>query len=412
MKRRLLVISQYFYPEQFRVTDMCKEWVKRGYEVTVITGIPNYPQGQFYKGYSLFKHRKEEYEGITIIRLPIISRGNNNIRLAFNYLSFVFSGFFFSNFTRIKADFVYIHEVSPMTQALVGVWFANRRKIPCILYVTDLWPENVEVLSGITNKHVLNLIGRMVDNIYAGCTRILTASNSFVKAIEKRGVTIKKIEYWPHYAEDFYYPRDKAQVSNDSIPQDGKFNVVFTGNLGKAQGLDILPTVAGYLKKQGVKVRFNIIGDGRAKTEIVNAVKINGVEEYFNFINWKPAEIIPEYMALCDAALICLTRSTIFAMTIPTKLQSYLACGMPIIASGEGEIHEIINDANLGLCSPPGDVKGLANNIIKMRKMPIEVLKNIRNNAITYYKEHFNKTQLLNRMDTLLIDLSEDMKNV
>ena len=142
-KTHILVVSQYFFPEQFRINDICVEWVMRGYKITVLTGIPNYPQGTFYDGYDLNHRRTEEWNGIKIIRIPLFPRGNNSMGLALNYVSFVASGFVWSLFTKIKADYVFNFEVSPMTQALVGVWYAKKRKIPCYLYVQDLWPENV-----------------------------------------------------------------------------------------------------------------------------------------------------------------------------------------------------------------------------------------------------------------------------
>src|SRR5699024_7818619 len=156
MKKHILVISQYFYPEQFRINDICSEWVKKGYKVTVITGIPNYPQGKSYKGYGFFKKNREKYNGIEIIRITLIPRGNSAIMLSLNYLSFVITGFFWSLFTKVKADAVFIFEVSPMTQALPGVWYSKRKGVPCYLYVQDLWPENVEIITGITNKRVIN----------------------------------------------------------------------------------------------------------------------------------------------------------------------------------------------------------------------------------------------------------------
>ena len=129
-KKHILVISQYFYPEQFRINDICQEWVKRGYKITVLTGIPNYPQGRFYKGYNWFQKRRDEYKGIHVIRIPLIPRGNCAIMLMLNYFSFVFFGFFWKLFTRVKADKVFIFEVSPMTQALIGVWYAKKEKVP------------------------------------------------------------------------------------------------------------------------------------------------------------------------------------------------------------------------------------------------------------------------------------------
>ena len=204
MKKHILVISQYFYPENFRINDMCKEWVKRGYEVTVVTGIPNYPQGKFFDGYGLCKRRKEEYEGVHVIRLPILARGKGSVRLALNYFSFVVSGFFWKTFTKVKADKVFIFEVSPMTQALVGVWYAKRRKIPCSIYVTDLWPESVEIVLDLHNKLILGPIGKMVDYIYKNCDRIFTSSQTFIDKIASRKVPKEKIEFWPQYAEEFY----------------------------------------------------------------------------------------------------------------------------------------------------------------------------------------------------------------
>ena len=207
LKPHILVISQYFYPEQFRINDICAEWVKRGYKVTTLTGIPNYPQGKFYSGYGWFKKRREEYLGISIIRIPIIARGHMAIKLVLNYLSFLVSGFFWNLFTKLKADFVFIFEVSPMTQALIGVWFAKKRKIPCYIYVQDLWPDNLEIIGGIHNKAILSSVKKMVKYIYRNCDVILATSPSFVLNIQNYIDENKtKVKYWPQYAEDFYIP--------------------------------------------------------------------------------------------------------------------------------------------------------------------------------------------------------------
>ena len=143
MKKHILIVSQYFYPEQFRINDIAAEWVKRGHKVTVLTGIPNYPQGKFYDGYSWRKNRREVWNGVDIIRIPLFARGKSSIGMILNYFSFVISGFFWKCFTKLKADVVFTFEVSPMTQALIGVWYSKKHKIPNYLYVQDLWPENV-----------------------------------------------------------------------------------------------------------------------------------------------------------------------------------------------------------------------------------------------------------------------------
>jgi Glycosyltransferase len=401
-KKHILVIAQYFYPEQFRINDICTEWIKRDYKVTVITGIPNYPKGRYFNGYGLFKKRKEIYNGIEIIRIPLIPRGCNSIMLALNYLSFVISGLFWSLFTKIKAEVVFIYEVSPMTQALPGVWYANRRKIPCYLYVTDLWPENVEILSGIKNKNILNLIGTMVDYIYKRCNRIFTSSENFIKAINNRGIPIDKIEFWPQYAEDFYTPLKREKVSVPEVCQDDVFNIIFAGNIGVSQGLDILPKTAKKLKEKNIKIRFNIVGDGRFKETLINLVNDYGVADMFNFIMKQPATRIPEFMAVCDAALICLSRSKAFSITLPAKTQSCLACGIPIIVSADGEIQNVIDEAKAGVCSDAGNADMLAMKIIELKSKSKDELTQMAQNAYEYSKFNFNKDNLLNRMDEII----------
>ena len=398
MKKHILVISQYFYPEQFRINDICTEWIKRGYKVTVITGIPNYPQGRYYDGYGLFTNKKEIYNGMDIVRIPLIPRGGNAIMLVLNYISFVLSGLFWGLFTGIKADYVFIFEVSPMTQALPGIWYAKRKKIPCYLYVQDLWPENVEIVAGIKNKHIIGAIGKMVDYIYKRCTRIFTTSKSFLSSIHNRGVPIEKIQYWPQYAEDFYMPIEKKSVPE--IPDDGTFNIIFAGNIGVAQGLDILPRAAEYMReKSSGKVRFNIVGDGRYKNELAEFVDSKGLRDMFNFIPKQPAKRIPELIAANHSAFISLADSPLFAMTIPAKLQSYMACGIPTIASATGETAIIIDESNSGICCKPGDAEELAEKISEMSKMSAEELNQLGKNARKYYDENFSKHMLLDEID-------------
>lgn len=399
MKKHILVISQYFYPEQFRINDICTEWVKKGYKVTVITGIPNYPQGKYFNGYGMFRKRKETFNGIDILRIPLLPRGNNAIMLALNYLSFVISGFFWNLFTKIKADYVFIFEVSPMTQALPGVWYAKKLNIPCYLYVQDLWPENVEIITGIKNRQVIGAIGKMVDYIYSRSTKIFTTSKSFMSSIEKRNVPRNKLEYWPQYAEDFYIPLEKKDIKE--IPNDGAFNIVFAGNIGNAQGLDILPRAASLIKEQSLnrKIRFNIVGDGRYKETLIEMVRSMGLDDMFNFIPKQPATRIPEFMAACDSAFLCLTNSPLFAMTIPAKLQSYMACGIPIISSSDGETNQIIKESNSGLSSPAGDAEKLSVIILDMVAKSISELGQLGINAREYYEKNFNKIELMDRMD-------------
>lgn len=404
-QKHILIVSQYFYPEQFRINDIAVEWVKRGYKVTVLTGIPNYPQGKFFEGYGWRKKRRETWNGVDIIRLPIIARGHSSVGLVFNYFSFVVSGYFWKVFTKLRPDTVFTYEVSPMTQALIGVWFSKKRKIPNVLYVTDLWPQNVEIITGIHSKLIIGPISKMVNYIYKRCDKILISSKSFKKDISSRiecgnESADEKIIYWPQYAEDFYKPLSDAPQKE--IPRDGVFNIVFAGNIGYAQGLGILVDVAKQLKEKALSVRFNIIGDGRFKPELTDKIKSAGTEQYFNFIDRKPAEEIPEYFFFADALLICLSKSEVFSMTIPAKTQSCMACGKPILVSADGEVQEIIRDSGSGLASNAEDADGLRENIIKMMNMTLTDKLKLGENALRYSLENFNKSKLLDYAESIL----------
>lgn len=404
MKQHILVISQYYYPEDFRINDICREWVNRGYKVTVVTGIPNYPQGKFYKGFGWFSQRKGEYEGVQIIRLPIIPRGKNPLMLVLNYGSFVISGFFWKTFSCLKADKVFIFEVSPMTQALVGVWYAKRRKLPCYIYVQDLWPENVETVTGIHNKKILRSIDRMVNYIYLNCSKILATSPSFVKRLEERRSVWNgqesKVIYWPQYAEDFYCPVAKKELTD--MPYDNKPKIVFTGNIGYAQGLDILPKAAAILIKEKIECIFVIIGDGRYREEFVREIVKYNVKEMFLLLGRKKPKEVPDYLAWCNAAFISFADNPLFNMTIPAKLQSYMACGMPIIAAAAGETKRIIEEAKCGItCELCNEIQ-LANTIKEFLGLTAEEISTMSQNAMNYSKEVFSKTRLLDQIEKIM----------
>ena len=410
-KKHILVISQYFYPEKFRINDICEEWVKRGYKVTVITGIPNYPQGEFYEGYGFHKKRTETWNGIDIIRIPLFPRGKSKSGLVLNYISFALFGKAWARHTKLKADRVFMFEVSPMTQCLIGVTYKKKYGVPITAYIQDLWPENIEVITGIHYRLVINAISRMADKIYKACDNILVTSPSFKTRLDERKSTLtdtgeSKVYYWPQYAEEFYRP---IEPSTDKMSEDLKealhgkegFKLAFTGNIGYAQGLDILPKVAALLKSKGIHCYFIIIGDGRYAETFCTEIKKNDVEEYFYLLGRKAPEDIPNYLAYCDAGYISFMDNELWSMTIPAKLQSYMACGKMIIASASGETRRIIGEAECGYCADTGDVVGTAEIIISA----IEAQERIRefgHNARKYFDDHFDKNKLMDEAERYL----------
>lgn len=397
MKKHILVVSQYFYPEQFRINDICQEWVKRGFKVTVITGIPNYPAGKYYEGYGISKKRKETWNGIDIIRIPLIPRGKSKIGLVCNYLSFPVSGFIWNLLSNIKADYVFNFETSPMTQTLIAVWYAQKHKVPCYLYVQDLWPEAVETVTGIHNPFIIKPLDTMVRYIYKHCDKIFCTSPSFVRDICKRGVDKKKVYYWPQYAEEFYQPAEKHSVPE--IEDDDSFKIIFTGNIGYAQGLDTIPKAAKILKSKGANVKFYIVGDGRYKQELIKEISYAGVEDMVLLIGRHPAKRIPEFLACCDVAYVSFMNDSLFSKTIPAKVQSYMACGMPVLAASEGETNRIVQKADCGLCSRIGDEVSLAENVEKMMSMELAELERMGKNAREFCNRYFSKKVLMDQMD-------------
>lgn len=406
MKKHILIVSQYFYPEQFRINDIAQEWVNRGYKVTVLTGIPNYPQGKFYKGYSWLHNRKESWNGIEIIRIPLLARGKTAIGMILNYFSFVISGWFWKCFTRVKADLIFTFEVSPMTQALIGVWYSKKHNIPNYLYVQDLWPENVAVVTGIESPLIIRPIERMVSYIYKNCEKIFATSPSFVESIQNRiSENKEKVIYWPQYAEDFYYP---VEEKSELIPQDDILNITFTGNIGTAQGLEILPETAKLLKNQNIAVRFNIVGEGRNKSNLLRIIKESRIEEYFNFIGWQPAQKIPYILSASDVAFLSFANNPLYSMTIPAKLQSYMACGIPILASACGETKRVIEESECGFVSRIGSADELVTAIINFCATSENQRNTMQQNAIMYCEKHFKKEVLHNQILRELFVFNQD----
>ncbi len=399
--KHILVVSQYYSPEPMRVTDLCEKLVSEGHKVTVITGIPNYPIGKFYKGYGWFSKRRETVNGVEIIRLPIISRGNNKIQLVLNYYSFVVSGFFWAKFTKIKADTILCSAVSPMTQALPAMHFAKRRKIPFSFYVQDLWPETVSVITGIKGGIIMKSLDKMMNRIYRNCTHILTTSPGLKKRIEERESARGKVIYWPQYAESFY-KRIENPVIPEDFPKTIDFKLIFTGNIGYAQGLEILPKLVRSLKNRGKRISVIVLGDGRYKEAFVQDIEKAGVTDSFYLLGRKPATEVPAYLSLSDAAFISFSDDELFKLMIPAKLQSYLACGMPVLASAEGETERVIREAECGFSSPLGDVEGLADCVEKMMELSETEMGRFRFNAERYSKDIFDRDKLIQELNKFL----------
>lgn len=396
---RILVVSQYFYPENFRINQLCLDLKKRGHDITVLTGKPNYPKGEYFEGYSFKGHEDEIWNDIRIIRVPLRARKTGAVNLVRNYLSFVYHANKKVKSIKKQFDMIYVFEVSPVTVALPAIKLKKRMNIPVIINVQDLWPENIIAVTGINNPIIIGFVDKLVNYIYKHCDMILTASPSFVGKIQDRVTNKNKVVYWPQYSVV-----SKAE-DHECLFDSSKFNITFTGNIGEAQGIDIAIEAARILKD--TRIHWNFIGDGRDRARLEDLCKKYALNNHVTFYGFKEEKYIPKYLNSSDAALLILKPNPVFEMTIPAKLQTYLSCGVPILGCVSGEGKRIILEANCGVVSEDISVDGLVEVCRKMLEFDKERIQEFKDSSIEYGMNHFDKEKILDRLENYM----EELKN-
>ena len=395
---KILIISQYFHPENLRINDLVFSLKKRGQDIEVLTGKPNYPKGDYFKGYSWDGPKQEEIEGIKVHRANLILRKKGGgLRLFLNYFSFVFFGLF--KILKFKGNFdkVFIYAPSPITVGILGIIAAKKFKCKSYLWVHDLWPESVRVAGGIKSGIILGLVNQMTKLIYRFTDLLLVQSPEFKNYILNQGVRESKIIYYPYYAEDFYKVVEKDKSYLSKFPKG--FNLLFAGNIGVAQSFDTI--VNAFEKLKEYDINLVVLGDGRDKLRIQEQINEKGLNEKFYFLGSYPPEKMSHFFSCADGLLITLKKADIFSYTIPGKLQSYLACGKPIIGSLDGIGNKIISESNSGYVSKAEDSELLAQNIIKLSKAPKDDLNKFSANALKYLNKNFNKHELLKKLENI-----------
>jgi glycosyltransferase involved in cell wall biosynthesis len=395
----ILVVSQYFWPEPFRINDLCDGLVDKGHNVTVLTGEPNYPEGAIYTDYLNDKSDYVKYNGCKVIRCRIIPRGKGGgIRLMLNYLSFVFTACFkvFFQLRKTKFDVVFVCQLSPATVALPAIFYKFLTKTPIVMWVLDLWPESLKEAGGINNPIILSSVGKLMNYIYSRCDLVLTQSKQFKNEILDR-VNHRRVEYFPNWAEDLFSDKSSPSICKLNKKLDS-LNILFAGNIGESQDFPTVVEAFKIVKQRQIKVKLHIVGDGRSLEYLKNEVKCHELNEYIEFYGRYPLEEMPSFFDFADVCLVNLKDSEAFSKTLPGKVQTYLASGKPILAALNGEGANIILESKAGLVSNSGDYTKLAENIEKMCSYSSEQLDFLGVKAKEYSDINYSRENLLNTL--------------
>ena len=398
---KILVVCQYYYPEPFRITEICESLVSKGHEVVVVTGLPNYPEGKVLKDYRFWKKRNESLNGVKILRCFEIGRGKNKFALLLNYLSFVISASFRVLFIDNKNDVILVNQLSPVLMAIPAIIYKIKHKKRILLYCLDLWPDSLAA-GGIKLNSILYKMFYYISKwIYYSADLILISSQMFEKYFtETLEINSSIIHHLPQFAEDLYTSNTKMKSHADKYSK--IFNFVFAGNIGVAQSVETIIHAANLVKDMN-NIFFHIVGDGSKLEEckkIVDELDIQNIA----FYGRKSVEEMPKYYAMADAMLVTLQKDRYLSFTLPGKIQSYMAAGKPILGALNGEASRVIMDAKCGYTCDAEDFKTLAK-IIKDFCID-ENIRQMGTNAKEYYNENYSKDKfmfsLINNLNRLL----------
>ena len=407
MSFRILIVTQYFWPEDFRINDLALGLRDRGHEVTVYTGKPNYPGGRFHPGYSFFGRAVENYHGVRVIRVPLMPRGSGgSLWLAINYLSFALFASLLAPFRCSGSyDFILVYEPSPVTVGLPALVLKWLKGAPILFWVQDLWPETLSATGAVQSRWILGLVGQLVRFIYRRCELVLAQSEAFTPYLQEQGVAAEKIRYYPNSAEDLYRPLavEPEAAERRLLPQG--FRVMFAGNIGAAQDFENIIAAADRLKQEK-DIHWIIVGDGRLLDWVGQEIERRGLRGTVHLLGRHPVQSMPRFFALADVMLVTLKSDPVFALTVPSKVQSYLACARPVLAALDGEGARVIRETGAGVAVKAGDATALAEAALKLYRTPAPEREAMGRRGADYFAQHFERSRLISRLESWCNELT------
>ncbi|MDC6466085.1 glycosyltransferase family 4 protein [Flavobacteriaceae bacterium] len=389
MAKRILVYTNHYLPEQFKINEIV-DWLSVSeFDIRVVTCIPNYSGGKFYKGYGLKSFESHDKKNVIINRLPLIPRGNGNyIRRIFNYASYFISTFIFTIYLMIfkkKYDFIFVHHTSPILIAISPIIYKWFFKTKMFLWDLDLWPDTLKNLDVIKSKIIFNILESLVKYIYSFYDKILIGSQGYKEIVKQR--FDGEISYFPNWAEGEIEKNIKTKKITLNIPEE-KFVIMYTGNIGVAQGFENVIKLINDLKTENIHWVF--IGDGTYKKIFESNINNLGLNNLCSFINQIPVSEIPNYCEIADAMFLSTKDSPLFSRTVPAKLQSYLAVGKPIIGLLHGEGSDIINESKSGIAARNKDYTKLLDKLVELIHLDKSELQKIGKNGHDFYRTKYS----------------------
>jgi colanic acid biosynthesis glycosyl transferase WcaI len=401
---RILIVTQYFWPEEFLVNDFVQGLKERGHYIEVLTGLPNYPSGALFKGYSLWGPWHDEHHGVHIRRCPLIPRGNGSgVRLALNYISFTLFSCLWAIFSLWgRYDVILVYQLSPVTVGMPGIMFKAKSRSKLVLWVQDLWPESLSAAGGTQSAAFMRVISALTRSIYRRCDRILIQSRGFMKSLIHLGIDAHRIQYLPNFAEELF-DRQTRNGPGSGFPKTNKFKVMFAGNIGIAQDFGTI-IEAAELTRGHDNLEWLVVGDGRQKAWLSKEIADRKLEN-IRLLGRHPKVEMPSVLAEADVLLVSLKRDPLFALTIPSKIQAYLASGKPLLASLDGEAAHIIEEAGAGLSVPAEHPDMLASAAIRLSQFEQEQLDTMGQNARSYYQANFSRGHIIDEFEKHISNL-------